>query len=201
MNAIFTPPTLPEYDLPDVPEGFELIDGELVEMPEMSEEASWIAVRILTRLDAHAEANRLGRVYGGDTAFRCFPGQKPTVRKPDVAFVRREKLADRPSRRDLRVPPDLAVEVISPNDLVYDLDRKIEQYLSVDVRLIWVVNPDIRTVILYRLDGSVARLRAEQELNGEDVLPGFRCRIDAFLPPPAPPADSPAGASPGGSAG
>jgi Uma2 family endonuclease len=187
MDAIFTPPTLPEYDLPNVPEGFELIDGELVEMPEMSEEATVVSGNLFGYIWEHCRSTNQGRAYTGEVIFHCFPGQKPSARKPDVAFIRRERLSERPSRGDLAIAPDLAVEVVSPNDKVEYLDRKIEQYLSVGVRLIWVVNPDTRTVLIYRLDGSVARLRADQELTGEDVLPGFRCRVDAFLPPAPPP--------------
>jgi Uma2 family endonuclease len=187
MNAIFSPPAAVELDLPEVPDGYEMIEGELVRMPNMGEQASVVEGDLFALLHTFCQAHDLGRVYPPGTAFRCFPSQRPTVRKPDAAFVRKERLSSRPGKRDLRVAPDLAVEVISPKDKAEYLDRKIDQYLSVGVRLIWVVNPDTRTVLIYRVDGSVARLRADQELTGEDVLPGFRCRVDAFLPPAPPP--------------
>src|SRR5262249_28070605 len=101
-------------------------------------------------------------------------------------------------RGDIRVVPDLVVEVVSPNETVYELDGKVEQYLAVGVRLVWVVNPATRLVIVHRQDGSMAKVREGQHLEGEDVVPGFRCLVrDILLPPPEAPAGEANGA-PGG---
>ena len=84
----------------------------------------------------------------------------------------------------LRTAPDLAVEVVSPHDLAYDVDSKVEGYLQAGVRLVWVVNPAARTVRVHRPDGSSATLRPGDQLTGGEVLPGFHCLIrDLFLLP------------------
>jgi Uma2 family endonuclease len=75
------------------------------------------------------------------------------------------------------------VEVVSPNDLVYVVEEKVEEYLSVGVRLVWVINPNVRTVRVYRLDRSFAGLRESDTLSGEQVIPGFECRVQDLFPP------------------
>ena len=83
------------------------------------------------------------------------------------------------------------MEVLSPNDRDYETDQKIEDFLRAGVRLVWVINPETRTVLIYRADGTISGLREQDELSGEDVVQGFRCRVgDLFLPPP-PPAPAP----------
>jgi len=83
----------------------------------------------------------------------------------------------------LRIHPDLAVEVLSPNDTAYEIDEKVEEYLAAGVPLVWVVNPEKRIVEIHRKDGTVSKLRSTDEISGEDVLPGFRCPVAAFFPP------------------
>jgi Uma2 family endonuclease len=82
----------------------------------------------------------------------------------------------------IKVPPDLAVEVLSPNDLAYEVDRKVAEYFSAGVRLIWIVNPETRSVTIYRPDGTASKLNDRDTLEGEDVLPGFRCPVRDFFP-------------------
>jgi Uma2 family endonuclease len=73
--------------------------------------------------------------------------------------------------------------VVSPHDLVWEIDEKVAQWLAAGVRLVWVVHPRVSAVHVYRAGGAVSWLRAEDELSGEEVLPGFRCRVDALFPP------------------
>ncbi len=80
------------------------------------------------------------------------------------------------------IAPDLAVEVVSPNDVIEELDEKVEEYLRTGVKLVWVVHPGVKAVQVFRADGSESWLRAPDELSGEDVIPGFRCRVEAFFP-------------------
>lgn len=105
-----------------------------------------------------------------------------------MSFIRFGRLpAEQPPEGHIRIAPDLAVEVVSPHDLAYDVDSKVEDYLQADVRLVWVVNPVTRTVRVHRPDGPGTTLRLDDELTGGDVLPGFRCPLrDIFtLPRPA----------------
>jgi Uma2 family endonuclease len=176
----------PDYDLPVVPKGYELINGSFVEMP-VGLDASWVGGELFVHLHAFVRANNLGWTFPAETAYRCFPGFQKTVRKPDASFIRGDRLP-RLSRRDARIPPDLAAEVVSPTETAYDLNSKIEDYLAVGVRLVWVIDPVNRRALVYRADGTVSRLVETAELDGEDVLPGFRCPLAAILPPAPPPA-------------
>ena len=105
------------------------------------------------------------------------------MRRPDVSFIRKERLPEGPTSEGyIYIPPDLAVEVISPNDLAYEVDHKVVEYLDAGVALVWVINPEARTVRIHRRSGSLGWLREEDELSGEDVLPGFRCRVSKLFP-------------------
>jgi Uma2 family endonuclease len=81
----------------------------------------------------------------------------------------------------LPIHPDLAVEVTSPGDSVYEVDQKIQEYLAAGVSLVWEVNPELRTILIHRQDGTVTRLGENDEITGENVLPGFRCRVGDFF--------------------
>jgi Uma2 family endonuclease len=72
--------------------------------------------------------------------------------------------------------------VISPNDLAYEVDHKVGEYLNAGVTLIWVINPEARTVRIHRRDRSISWLEDQDELLGEDVIPGFRCRVSTIFP-------------------
>jgi Uma2 family endonuclease len=169
-------------DLAEVPKGYELVDGHLVEL-NVGAKSGWVGGRLFALLLAHSDKHGLGHVFPGETAYRCFPNRK-TVRKPDASFIRRGRLKDEEiPDGEIKIHPDLAVESVSPNDLVYELDDKVEEYLAVGVRLVWVINPRTRIVIVHRADGSLVKLREGQDLDGEDVVVGFRCPLAAFLVP------------------
>src|SRR5262249_53718427 len=120
-------------------EAYELVNGELVEK-QMGAEADWIAVKLATRLDLFCEREQAGSIFGGETGYQCFPEEPSRVRKPDVSFVRAGRLpGNRIPRGHLRVAPDLAVEVVSPNDLYEEVRSKVEEYLCAGVPLVWVV--------------------------------------------------------------
>lgn len=83
-----------------------------------------------------------------------------------------------------RIVPDLVAEVVSPNDYYSDVEEKAKEYLGAGVCLVWVIDPRTKTVRVHRQDGSETRLGASDELLGEEVIPGFRCRVgDLFLDP------------------
>jgi Uma2 family endonuclease len=165
---------------------YELVDGQLVENNK-SFWASYVTGEILARLLGFCEAHQLGWVAGQGVGYQCFLAAPERVRRADVSFIRRDRLslAQATAEGHLPIAPDLAVEVLSPNDLAYEVDAKVQDYLSAGVRLVWVVNPLARTIAVHRLGGTGTILRENDELNGEDVLPGFSCRVgDLFLPPP-----------------
>jgi Uma2 family endonuclease len=112
-------------------------------------------------------------VLTGEPGFRLRTNPD-TVRAPDVAFVRRERVPARGTQRGyFEGAPDLAVDVISPNDLYTEVDEKVEEWLEHGTRPVFVVNPRRETVAIHRTDGSVRVLTVEDTLDGEDVLPGW----------------------------
>ena len=159
---------------------YELVDGELREKP-MAFESGDVTAAISSGLFVYVKANGLGKVVS-EVTFRCFPDKPAQVRRPDVAFVAAARLAGVPRRGHVPVRPDLAVEVTSPDDKVLDLEDKLADYQSAGVPLVWVFNPELRTVRVYRPDGSSRLLHESDTLDGGDVLPGFAAVVRDLLP-------------------
>ena len=184
-TATQSPPVTPE-ELERMPDSvsFELVDGQLEER-NVGSESSWIAGRIFKLLSIFADDHELGLVWPADQAYRCFDDDPDRVRKPDASFIKTGRLqGDNPSRGYETIPPDLAVEVLSPNDQIDKVERKIDEYLDGGVSLVWVVNPDLRRVTVYRKDGTVERIAEDGHVSGEDVIPGFECPTSDFFPKP-----------------
>jgi Uma2 family endonuclease len=170
----------------------ELVDGRLEEL-NGSALSSLVAGELSRRLGNHANPANLGWVFPADAPFRCFPWDPGMVRRPDVAFVRRDRLSpERLIEGFVPVAPDLAIEVVSPNDLASRLARKLRDYRRAGVRLVWVIDPESRTAHVHRPDGTALDLDEEGVLDGEEVLPGFQCRLGDLIPEgvPAPPSES-----------
>ena len=177
MNMKTLPPRLTPDDLLAMPDGdnYELIDGIPKEKP-MGAQSDEVAAAIISALHTFVRKQRLGHTYGSQTGFRCFPNNR--VRKPDCAFVASGRLPnDRSPGGDITIAPDLAVEVVSPNDTYEEVVTKLMDYKSAQVKLIWVISPETKTVLIRRLDGTCAELGEAGTLSGEDVLPGFTCPV------------------------
>jgi Uma2 family endonuclease len=195
-KTVYTPEDL--LVMPDG-KGYELVDGQLVER-KMGAESSWVGGRLHSRLDRFCEEHERGWALMPEAGYQCFPHDPGRVRKPDVSFIRYGRLPGGMLPKGwIRIRPDLAVEVVSPNDLAEELDEKLADYEKVGVPLIWVIHLGSRTAMVYRGAGTVSRLHEDDELSGEDVIPGFRCRVRDILPTPEPGAMAPAGPNgPGG---
>jgi Uma2 family endonuclease len=163
-----------------MPDGdrYELVNGELVER-NLSYWSSYIAGVIHHLLTTYCLENKPGWVAPGGTSFQCFPDDPQKVRKADVSFIRLDRLTSEMATEEghMSLAPDLAVEVISPGDLYYQVDAKTEEWLSAGVQLVWIVNPRTRMVTVRRVDGTTSVFRENDELTGETVIPGFRCRV------------------------
>lgn len=185
MSAVASQATITPEDLLKMPEGdrYELVNGQLVER-QMSLPSAYTSGRCLQMLGTHNDPTKAGLVLASDVGYQCFPDDPTRVRRSDASFIRWSRVhGSPPSRGRLRIPPDLAIEVVSPTDLAYEMDAKVDEYLAAGVALVWVINPESRTVTVHRHDGTVARLHEADDLCGEAVLPGFRCRVaDLFLP-------------------
>ncbi len=201
-QARYTPEEL--LAMPDS-KSYELVDGRLVER-EMGYASSWVGSRLLIRLGQYCEAHDLGDVLQSETGYQCFPHDQGLVRKPDASFVRRGRLPDAPLPEGwARIVPDLAVEVVSPNDSAEGLEEKLDDYKKARVPLIWVIYPKTRMARIFRLVGPTEDVAEDGELSGEDIIPGFRCPLRDILPrvrpaekPHAPPVgpNGPNGAGP-----
>jgi Uma2 family endonuclease len=167
-------------DLLRLPRGrarHELVRGELRTMPPGGWEHGREGTDIVVSLSIHVRAHDLGSVTGGDTGF-LLTTNPDTVRAPDVAFVRSNRVPVRGTQRGyFRGAPDLAVEVISQNDLYTEVEEKVSEWLEHGTRLVFVVNPRRRTVAVHRADGSVRVLTVEDMLDGEDVVPGWTLAV------------------------
>jgi Uma2 family endonuclease len=134
-------------------------------------------------VDDFVSKHQFGWAFPADLGYVCFPSAPGKVRRPDVSLIRKERLPEGPTSEGyMYIPPDLAVEVISPNDLAYEVDQKVVEYLDAGVPLVWVINPEARTVRVHRQIRSMGWLREDDELSGEDVLPAFRCRVSKLFP-------------------
>ncbi len=185
MATVTTETRYTPEDLLAMPDGdlYELVDGRLVER-NMSALAGLVGARIIRLLGDHLESTPLGDLFQADTSYQCYADDPDKVRKPDVSFIKTGRLPqEQLLRGHVRIAPDLAVEVLSPNDLAYQVDEKVEEYLRAGVQLVWVVNPETRTVAIFRQDGSTTRLRESDELSGESVVAGFRCPVRDLFPP------------------
>ena len=147
----------------------------------------FVAVEIVVLLSAHVKPRRLGRVLAAESATRLRRAPD-LVRCPDAMFVSTARLPDRIPHGILEGPPDLAVEVRSPNDRPGAMRRKVADYLDYGVRTVWEVDPEARTIVVHQ-PGALSRLmRGDDVLEGGDVLPGFRvvtAEIFADLDPTA----------------
>jgi Uma2 family endonuclease len=171
-------------DLLEMPDGvsYELADGRLVER-NVSTLSSLVDGLVYEKVQAHNRQGSHGVVWPGTLGIQCFPDQPNKVRRPDLTFVKAERFKPELLNTGfLPLAPDLAVEVISPGDLAHEVSEKIEEYLQAGVSLIWVIDPEIRIVDVYRKNGEIRRLREADELLGDDVLPGFRCRVADLFP-------------------
>jgi Uma2 family endonuclease len=148
----------------------------------VSRGSSRVAARIVFLLQRHVEQTGEAEVYDSSLGYQCFPEEPARFRKPDVSAIRRERLAGlEPDPGLMPIPADLVVEVISPGDTVYEVSQKVEEYLENGFKLIWVVHPNTKTVVIHRADGGIAKLHESEEITGESVLPSFRCKVSEFF--------------------
>ena len=164
--------TLEDFLENDVP-GYEYAKGELIPMAPTSIEHGEISINVIRYLDRHVYEKGLGKLYTADTTFQV--GER--LMKPDVAFIATARLgADR--KKGSPIPPDLAIEVISPSDVHSRIVQKAFDYLAAGTRLVWVLDPIAKAVTVYRSKSDIELLTHEATLTGEDVVPGFTCPVE-----------------------
>lgn len=170
-------PISPEQLL-SMPDGdaYELVGGQLKER-SVGFKSARVGAKLLRILSIYVEANSLGWVVNPEAGFQCYPDDPNKVRRPDISYLSFATLPpDQEPTGHCRVPPDLAVEVNSPNDIFEEVAQKVAEYLAAGVRLVWVVDPATQMVYVHWRGGGRI-LTNQDELTGEEVLPGFVCRV------------------------
>ncbi len=153
----------------------ELVRGHLVMMVPAGADHGRIANEMAFRLTQFVRSRKLGAVFAAETGF-ILSRDPDTVRAPDAAFVRKDRAAT-PSRGYYPGAPDLAVEVVSPDDRPGEVKEKVDEWLGAGTRAVWVVDPETRTVAVHE-PGRAARVIGEDGiLRGGRVLRGFELPV------------------------
>ena len=176
--------TAEEFSLmPDPPDGSrqELVRGVIETMPPPSTYHGVCCARLGRRLGNFVEEKNLGFIASNDSGF-ITERDPDTVRGPDLSFWIRERLPQLPAEGYVALAPDLVVEVVSPSDVFSRINKKLQHYLKHQVRLIWLVLPEDRSVTVYRPQAAPVTLVNSDQLSGEDVLPGFTCPVQELFP-------------------
>jgi len=160
--------------------GLELIDGEIRKMSPAGGKHGRIASRVHISLGTYVQKRGLGETTIAETGY-LIRRNPDTVRAPDVAFVQRERWTE-PDGYFLG-PPDLAVEVISPNDTYGEVDEKVFDWLRSGVQIVIVINPRNQSATIHRSLTETARVEIDGSLDAGDVVPGWTLPLrDLFVP-------------------
>lgn len=183
MSTVLAEPTWTIEEMESLPDSdrYELVCGKLRER-EVSQLSDAVGQQLLIEIGLFLGRNSPVLVNGPGTGYLT---GRPDIQvpRPDGSVTLKSRLpGGHPSRGHATTAPDLAFEVVSANEDAAYLQKKVEVYLAIGVRLVWVIYPEQRTVLVFRQNGTVARLREPQRLSGEDVLPGFECELSTFLP-------------------
>lgn len=183
MSTTTAPMTAEELLLlPSGEHRYELVKGELHTITPAGYEHGDVASEIGMLLREHVKRRQRDRVFGAETGF-LIERDPDTVRAPDAAFVRQERIEEEGIPRGyFPGAPDLAVEVISPSETAQQADDKARAWLAAGTRLVWNIRPLTRSVEVYRPNAEVEVLSAADDLSGEEVVPGFTCRDRGLFP-------------------
>ena len=187
--TIMTADELLRLHLPD--KRTELVRGRLVVREPAGFRHGDVAARVLVAIsnyltadrDRHPTAAVRGIVVAAETGF-TLQRNPDTVRAPDVAFVRADRLPSAAHTGFADFSPDLAVEVLSPSDRPGEVLAKVADWLMAGTSLVWTIDPERRRARVYRADGSDVVLTDADQLDGEDVLPGFHASIAGLVDRP-----------------
>lgn len=161
----------------------ELVRGTVVHMTPAGARRGAVTARIGRLLDEYVEAHGFGVCCGAETGF-VLRRAPDTVRAPDAAVVAASRVpATGIPAAYWPCAPDLAVEVVSPRDRPAEIQARIEEYFDAGTRLVWLVEPEKRTVRVCRSAHDVRVLEANDDIDGGDVMPGFRCAVRRLFPP------------------
>lgn len=166
------------WEMPEKPGvRYELVEGELVEVPGAGVLHSLIVGLVYKLIDAFVIERDIGLVFPDGTGY-VIRRDPDLLRIPDVSFVSWESVTEEGVPEGYwYTAPVLAVEVVSPNDRADDVHDKVREYLDAGTRAVWVMWPKQRSVTAYSPDGTARELGPDEQLDGGDALPGFRVRV------------------------
>jgi len=158
----------------------ELVRGEINMMSPAGAKHGMIVVNITSLLDNFVKSHRLGRIMGAETGF-IIRRDPDTVRAPDVAFIRAERLPEKLPQGYFNGSPDLAVEVLSPNDRASEVQGKIRDWLEAGCRAVWIVDPETKSVTIYKSTHDIVVLSTADTLIDAQILPGFTMAVSEIF--------------------
>jgi Uma2 family endonuclease len=157
---------------------YEYVNGELVMSPAGLIQEK-VGTRLIYLISSYLEDNPVAEILGSNAGFRMPSGN---LRSPDISVVRFERLPDGEVPKGFGYfAPDLAIEVLSPNQTPASLREKIEEYFANGTQLVWLINEERRTVMVYRSPNDVLTLNEPDTIDGSPVLPGFACRVSEIF--------------------
>jgi Uma2 family endonuclease len=169
-----------ELLLSGYPEPCELVEGRIVPVSPTGAEHGRIEARIARRLSEFVESRNIGTVFTGEAGI--YTHRDPdTVRGADVAFVSHDRLGGRTPRGFLRVPPELVVEILSPEDRAGELQRKLTEYFAIGVDRVWIVDPHGGRVLVHCSPTDFFSIGSGEIAKGEGVLSGFELPVDEIF--------------------
>ena len=152
---------------------YELVRGELITLPIEGAMHGSVVSNVVVEIGSFVETHDLGEAFIR-TGF-ILATAPDTVRGPDVSFVSNERLSDGNPWGYFTGAPDLAVEVVSPNDTSTEISEKVAEYLAAGTQLVVVVDPDVGTITKHPAHGNITRLGECDTLALDDIMPGFEC--------------------------
>ncbi len=155
---------------------YELVEGRVLRMSPVGYDHGRVVMQFGSLLHRHLQGRTVGVVVT-EVGFKLAFGPD-TVRAPDIAFIGKDRVPSPNTRGFLTGPPDVAIEVLSPDDRPPEVRAKVDQYLARGVALVVVIDPDEKTVTTCRSAALPVTLRADEDLlDLSEVIAGFRCRL------------------------
>lgn len=169
------------FELPDDGFRYELVRGELKRMAPAGSEHGASTMNLGAPLKVHVDEHNLGIVFAAETGF-VLEENPDLVRAPDVSFVRRERVPESGIPKGYwKGAPDLAVEVVSPNDRLYEVDEKVDDYLAAETLAVCIVYPKRRTVTVHRPHREPQISNINDTLDLSDVVTGFMLPVSKIF--------------------
>jgi Uma2 family endonuclease len=158
----------------------ELVKGEIITMPPPGGMHGVCCSKTDRKIGNFIDSGPGGTLVCNDTGF-ITDRHPDSVRGPDISYWSKERLKEVPVGY-IEIAPDMLVEVLSPSNTSKQIRTKIKEYFAKGVRLVWVIAPEDRILTIYRTPDEGRVLHETATVTGEDVLPGFSCRVSDLLP-------------------